>query len=241
MPELPNRSRYEAELMRAFQAVGKANAAKMIEWLGKPPDPSNIPQSFWNQLGNGWREKLEPILINVYLESVMEMAAMAPIEINWQLANTNAAVWARTYSYQLVRQINATTEQRLQTIFSDFFTERGRTVGDLRSLIEAEVNDLKVRMRDGTLRLLTSKERAKLIATTEVTRASVAGERTVIAQIERSGIEMVAIWETQMDAKVCPVCRPRQGKKQGDGWTDPPPAHPGCFCNLRYEPSRRYG
>jgi hypothetical protein len=239
MPELPGRSRWEAELRRAFQLVGQANAERMMEWMGNPPNPANIPMSFWNALGNGWRDRFEPILMNVYLESAREMVAVSPIEINWTAANENAAKWARSYSFRLVRQINTTTEQRLQTIFDDFFTEKGKTVGDLRRLIEPEVQDLTVRLQDGTLRMLTAKERAKLIATTEVTRASVEGETGIIQQIKAAGIEMVAIWETQMDQKVCPICRPRQGHERGNGWTEPPPAHPGCFCNLRYEPKVR--
>jgi hypothetical protein len=102
------------------------------------------------------------------------------------------------------------------------------------------VKDLEVRMRDGATRLLTSVERAKLIATTEVTRAAVQAEVDQVKELAADGIKMVAIWDTQHDNKVCPICRPRDGKKQGDGWTDPPPAHPGCYCALRWVPATMY-
>lgn len=241
MPELVNRKRWEAELRRAFVESGKRYRSKLIDYMRTPPNPNNIPATFWKTIGNDLRQKLEPILQGIYEESVAQMMAATTIPIEWTLGNAAAAAWAKQYSYTLVRQINTTTEARLQGIFSDFFTQRGKTVGDMRKLIAPEVKDLTVRMGDGTTRLLTSAQRAKLIATTEVTRASVEGEKAVIAQIEDAGIEMVAIWETQQDAKVCPLCRPLQGKEQGDGWTDPPPAHPGCFCNLRYEPRVKEG
>lgn len=236
MPELPNRRRWEREMRRAFLNVGKRYTDKLIRYMGTPPNPANIPASVWRALGSDLRERFEPLLQSIYLESVQQMIDAATVAVDWTLANESAAAWAKAYSYTLVRQIDATTASRLQDIFHGFFTERGKTVGDLRRLIAPEVKDLQVRMRDGTTRLLTSAQRAKLIATTEVTRAAVEGEKPIIAQIEDAGIQMVAIWETQRDDKVCPICLPRQGKERGDGWEDDPPAHPGCYCNLRYEP-----
>lgn len=237
MPELANRKRFEREMQQAFKDWGKGRLEMLLKLMGAPPNPDNVPESFWRMAGQELRLRLEPLLKDVYLNAAQQLLTEAPITIDWTLANRNAAMWAKQYSFQLVRNINSTTQQRLQDIFSGFFTDRGKTVGDLRKLIAAEVDDLRVRMRDGSTRIMTSAERAKLIATTEVTRASVEGEKAIIKEIESAGIEMVAIWETQRDAKVCPICRPRQGKAQGDGWTNPPPAHPGCFCNLRYEPA----
>lgn len=236
MPELPNRQRWEAMLRRAFLESGKRYRPKLIELLGEPPNPANVPASYWKSLGVELRAKFEPILNEIYLDSVRNMIAATTIKMEWALPNAAAAEWAKRYSYQLVRQINQTSVNNLQDIFERFFTERGMKVGDLRKLIKPQVQDLIVTMRDGTTRVLTSAARAKLIATTEVTRAAVEGERPIIQQIEEAGIEMVPIWETQQDDKVCPICGLRHGKEQGDGWVAPPPAHPGCYCNLRYEP-----
>jgi len=236
MPALPNRRKWEAALRREFVNTGRRYLQRLVELMGTPPNPDNIPASFWRGLGSDLRTRFEPVLQEIYLESVQQMMEATTVAIDGTLPNEAAATWAKSYSFKLVSQINMTTQQRLQDIIHSFFQKRGMTVGDIRKLIQPQVDDLIVTMRDGTTRLLTSAQRAKLIATTEVTRASVEGEKAIIAQIEDAGIEMVPIWETQQDAKVCPICRPRQGKEQGDGWTDPPPAHPGCFCHLRYEP-----
>jgi len=42
----------------------------------------------------------------------------------------------------------------------------------------------------------------------------------------------VEVWQTRNDEIVCPICGPRHGKEEGDGWTkdDGPPAHPRCRC-----------
>ncbi len=236
MPELSGRSMWEKRLRREFNDVGKRYLKRVIEYMGDPPNPDNIPASLWRALGNDLRARFEPILQAIYLESAQQLKAATDITIDWAMPNTAAAEWAKSYTFDLVRQINRTTEQGLQGIFERFFTERGMTVGDLRKLIQPEVKDLIVTMRDGSTRLLTSAARAKLIATTEVTRAAVEGERPMLDQIAEAGIEMVAIWETQRDNKVCSICEPRQGHERGDGWEDDPPAHPGCYCNLRYEP-----
>lgn len=236
MPELASRKKWERELRRAFRAIGRERVNELIELLGDLPNPDNVPASFWRRLGIGLREQFEPALEAIYLDAAKQMVDEAPIEVNWLIAKESAATWAKQYSFALVQRINATTRQRLQDIFAGFFRQRGTTVGDLRRLIAPEVNDLRVKMRDGSIRLLTSAERARLIATTEVTRAAVAGEKRIIQEVESAGIEMVAIWETQRDDKVCPICRPRQGRARGDGWRDDPPAHPGCYCDLRYEP-----
>lgn len=236
MPELANRKDWVAEIRREFAAWGKKRVEQLLKLLGNPPNPDNVPAAFWRSAGKELRDRFEPILKDIYLDAAKQMMADAPIVVDWSLTNSRAATWASTYSFRLVKNIEATTQQRMQDIFNGFFRDKGTTVADLRRLIAAEVSDLEVRLRDGTTRLMTSAERARLIATTEVTRAAVEGERQVINQIEDAGIEMIAIWETQRDAKVCDICEPRQGKERGDGWTDDPPAHPGCYCDLRYEP-----
>ncbi len=236
MPELASRQDWEAAIRREFSTWGKKRVEQLLKLLGNPPNPDNVPAVFWRAAGKELRDRFEPILKDIYLDAATQMIGESPIAVDWSLTNSRAATWASTYSFRLVKNIEATTQQRMQDIFTGFFRDKGTTVADLRRMIASEVSDLEVRLRDGTTRLMTSTERARLIATTEVTRAAVEGERQVIKQIEDAGIEMVAIWETQKDIKVCAICAPRQGKERGDGWTDDPPAHPGCFCDLRWQP-----
>jgi hypothetical protein len=237
MPILTGRQAFERELQREFVATGKQRLAMLIKLLGDPPNPDNIPAKFWTVMGNDLRQRFEPILNDIYLASLRDFARVLPgAAVDWNLANERAAQWALQYSFQAVKGINTTTQTRLQDIFDGFFREKGITVGDLRKLIQPEVDDLIVRMKDGSTRLLTSEARAKLIATTEVTRAASQSEVDEAKELEKAGIEMIAIWDTQHDAKVCPLCKPRDGKSQNSNWTVPPPAHPGCYCALRWVP-----
>jgi ribosomal protein S2 len=77
--------------------------------------------------------------------------------------------------------------------------------------------------------------RAEIIAITEVTRAAVEGERAMVAEVAKQGIQMVAVWNTNNDEIVCPICAPLNQKKQGEAWTFPPPAHPRCRCWLNHD------
>lgn len=90
----------------------------------------------------------------------------------------------------------------------------------------------------GSIEVAYGRERAKSLAVTEITRARVAGERAVLDELESRGATITAIWRTEQDAKVCPICRPLDGEDQFRwelDFPDGPPAHPRCRCTLEYE------
>ena len=78
-------------------------------------------------------------------------------------------------------------------------------------------------------------DRAEVVAVTEITREASARDTAIWEELAREGIRMGEIWETLNDELVCPICASRQGKKRGDGWDEPPPAHDGCRCRRRLE------
>jgi hypothetical protein len=134
------------------------------------------------------------------------------IGVDWGLVNTNAVSWADKYTFDLVRGIGQTTMAGLQQTIPQFY-EQGWNLGQLRTALERWY----------------SPARAEMIAITETTRAATEGERQIVAEIERqSGIEMIPIWKTSKDERVCPICSPRDNKPIDDGMY--PPAHPNCRC-----------
>lgn len=136
---------------------------------------------------------------------------------DWTLANTDAARWASQYSFELVRNINHTTAQRLQVAVDDWFKER-TTLPDL------------VRELTPTF----GRKRARLIAQTETTRAAREGS---VLGFEQSGVVTEAEWVTVADERVCPTCGRLHGKRASLRGTfeglSYPPAHPGCRCFVR--------
>jgi hypothetical protein len=225
MPDLRGRDQFERVIAREFKAVGDKFADELVRALGDPPNPDNIPASFWRRYGLALQRKIQPTLEQIYIVAAGQVLTEAALGVSWMLPNEAAAAWAEKYAFELVRQINQTTVTKLQGYVSDYFRTQ-KTMGQLRAEIQPNIDDLITRSG----RLLTSAQRAQLIATTEVTRASVQGELAIVSKIETAGFEMVTIWATNNDDMVCPMCGPRNEKAQGDGWDSPPPAHPRCRC-----------
>jgi SPP1 gp7 family putative phage head morphogenesis protein len=145
---------------------------------------------------------------------------------DWTLANDNARRWAEQYSGELVRNINATSLERTRRAVSAWI-DNGES---LAALIE-------------DLAPIFGRQRAELIASTEVTRAYARGNRESYLEAGVTRWE----WRTAVDERVCRVCGPlhnqtiridenfdellsdeaRQFVRQSFA---SPPAHPRCRC-----------
>lgn len=133
---------------------------------------------------------------------------------DWTLANQAAAEWVNRYTFELVSGIENTTQRRLQTAVSEWISN-----GDPLDQLARE------------LAPVFGRDRAQLIASTEVTRAYAEANR--IAYGETGVVDRVE-WRTAEDERVCPICGPldRQTADRNDGFDDVgfPPAHPRCRC-----------
>ncbi|GIV82074.1 MAG: hypothetical protein KatS3mg051_1428 [Anaerolineae bacterium] len=185
-------------------------------------------------------------LVDVFLagaergEEILDQArpAKAGLGIDWTLVHRMAREWARRYVADLVRGINETTLQIFRTAIADWI-ERGGTLEDLAQFIEGKLPELDVPegWSGGKLKWALSRERARLIAQTETTRAFAEGS---IARWEQAGVTL-GRWRTNNDELVCPICGALNnvvGNLRA-GWQHPktgrlyrPPAHPGCRCFL---------
>lgn len=150
--------------------------------------------------------------------------ALLGVGVDWALVNQAVVDWARRYSYNLVRQINATTQKYLQTVVPDWINSGA----PLDVLAE-------------TLAPMFGVVRAEMIAVTEVTRAYAEGN---IETWRESGVVSGKRWMTANDDLVCPICAPLDGMMVGldeNGFTteagglglDAPPAHVRCRCWLQ--------
>lgn len=108
---------------------------------------------------------------------------------------------------------------------TDYTDKKTRDV--LRKLANA---DITVDEAVARLTPLFGENRARAIAITEITRAYAAATVATQKMLQNANIETELIWRTSNDELVCPICGPRNGKKQGSNWTEPPPAHPRCRC-----------
>lgn len=143
------------------------------------------------------------------------------IGFDWTLVNAEAATWARSYTYELVKGIDDTTVKVLQRLIGDFVETPGMTIGDVMA------------------GLPYSESRALTIATTEITRAYASGQQLAGQALAREfpDVQVVKRWFTNVDDRTCDLCAPLHGKEVGLSeefapGINQPPRHPRCRCWL---------
>ena len=227
MSDIINRDRTEAALAREIAKISAPALRKLLAALGSPPSLNNVPDAFWVSYSASLRATLETALQTIYSDQAQTLATEHSItaSVNWNLINTDAAEWARAYSYELVKGIQSTTTSALQDIISKAI-ETAQPIEAVRAAIES----------------LFGSDRAAMIATTELTRAAAEGEAATVAQLADNGVVMVGIWVTREDEIVCDICGALNNKRQSDGafeadgeTYDMPPAHPNCRCSIGWE------
>ena len=132
------------------------------------------------------------------------------------------------YASELTQQLFVTSERQIKMAIAEW-VRNGQPLAALVNVLEATA---------------LSRERAELIATTEVTRAYAEGARLTWAQ---GGVIQSMRWQTANDDDVCPICRPLNQQvvavvggsfaavdEDGNeiGRVPQPPAHPRCRCWL---------
>lgn len=237
----------EAQLLALWGVQGQ----RIVDWLdsGKHPATLTADERLWEQLANElvqlltpWLDYLVRLGVQVGFSTVFgkllklagfdyatdwlaKQTAPTPhsININWDKVNEDASDWAKMYSYELVRGINATTAKRLGSTISHWI-QRGGTTPELI----AEVR-----------KIFNNPYRARLIAVTEATRVFAKGNLLTWKMV---GFVDGRRWQTAHDDLVCPICRPLHNQEgeldepfkvtvKGKEYViDLPPAHPGCRC-----------
>ena len=143
-----------------------------------------------------------------------ELADIAFVGIDIATASAEVNEFISSYTFDLVKGINATTRKNIQGALDAYFTGEGTTIGELANALTGQFGA----------------SRAEGIAVTEVTRAYSAGQSAVLKGLEEVGFEMAEVWNTNHDEVTCKICKPLNDKVRDDGWTEPPPAHPRCRC-----------
>ena len=196
MPDIPDRDDLEREYARAVSRLLKKLAGDLLETLGDPPNLDNLNNEFWDARTKEALSILLPFGENIFLAAAQRMMASNPAGVDWDLVNEAAVDWASKYTFDLVRDIRAKDMIYLQKMVSAYYRE-GQNRGQLEE---------RIRRRYGPVR-------AEMIAVTEITRAAALGEFQSITELWKSGIHMIATWQTNADELVCPICRPLNGRK----------------------------
>jgi hypothetical protein len=175
-------------------------------------------QEYWSGLSANIETLMRGKLEDVYMDAAEQFMDTVNYAMDNDLLRASARAWANQASMNLVTQMNDTSRRQVLDSVDNFFNE--------------SMSNKELRER---LERVFSPRRAELAAVTEVTRAASEGSERVAADLRSKGVRLVAVWQTLVDERVCPICGPRHEQKQGDGWMFLPPAHPKCRCYVNYE------
>lgn len=216
MVDLPGRDEREAALAKRLAREFAAARRVTLEALGDDMNALDLAPEIWAEFEAMFSGAVLPELAATFTAAVDAFAETIGYAFDVEVMNAAAAEWAAGYTYELVTGINATSRARLSQIVSGFF-DSGVTLADTRAAVAQ----------------LYGPVRAEMIAATEVTRAAVQGERKAAGELEREGVRMRPVWQTNIDDRTCPVCGPLHGKPVLNGVF--PPAHPRCRCWVNHE------
>jgi HK97 family phage portal protein len=168
------------------------------------------------------KRALQPQLVSIATEQTLRNALMLGIDFDIAVINEAALAWAQQYTYDLVKGITETTRKVVSKAIAAFTETPGMTNADLRTMLQQTFGAT----------------RAEMIGTTEVTRAYAQATNIYQQMARESGIEMVRIWDTSGDDKVCPICGPLDRQPESV-WSQQfpwgPPAHINCRCGTHLE------
>jgi hypothetical protein len=156
------------------------------------------------------------------------------IKVRFDLKNPRAVEYLKDYGADLVKGINETTRDILQTIIAQSGEEGWSYKRTAEAIIE-RFEEFGVGRPQEHI-----DSRAHLIAVTETGNAFEEGNRIVVKNLQDSGLEMEKMWSTVGDGKVSQGCK----DNEVEGWIAIDQPHssghqrplrfPGCRCEERY-------
>ena len=215
---LAQRDKFERELERKLGKIWREHRDELIRLIGDPPSLANVPQSFWDRADISVSKAMIPIFEEIFRQQAAAVIDQVGIGIDWALINESAADWALANTRHFLEGYNATNQKLISKYINKFYSDNW-AFEDVVSHISAIVFD---------------ENRARMIAITETTRASVQSQLSTVNILEAKypSLHFVPFWITANDEKVCPICSSRDGKEITDG--EFPPIHVQCGCDVAY-------
>jgi SPP1 gp7 family putative phage head morphogenesis protein len=173
------------------------------------------------------RDPIERMLVDgvdLGVKVASDQLANVGFSMDWSLVNTAAREWARQHAGEVVDQMDDATKNVLRESIARWM--------DSGEPLQALIDDIAPAFGE---------ERAKKLATTEVTRSFGEANRQTYKE---SGVIEVVEWRTVNDelALGCPICGPLHEERRAldesfgeDVFGEEmfaPPAHPHCRCNI---------
>lgn len=241
----------EKALAAILRKLNKEHRARVLAAVRQYGSVEAIPQNFWDAIKAEKEREAAAVFVLLLATGYQDMQRR--IE---RTAPKDTSVGSSA-DLETIRQRTARTAAALGR------EAVGAHVDSIRRRVSNLPTDAsETELRKGIGNIMTAKvpkdgerDGAESTAITSSTRGVSAAEESARRdEGTRRGIQIDVKWRTEQDGKVCPICRPLDGKKS-DRWEeitartqtaqvvaavkDGPPAHPNCRCNLEpvYRPA----
>ena len=206
-----------AEFERRIQKLSRRHRGMIRQAMGTPPDPGNVPDTLWKQIEREHKAALMILLFGAALPTFFVALG--------KLARSGQNVDLPDDLRQTLEEIAA---QRANWVAESITnTSRNR----LDSWREGDMEQ--------TLRDVFGEDRWRSIARNESVAAQSIGGAALAASVRQQGGIVTEIWFLGK-CEHCTLCPMLHGTSRDFWgiWTDGPPLHPNCCCNLRvfFEP-----
>lgn len=231
-------------LKRTYEAAGSSY------WLTLRPNPDGFTSYLFeaarsDEWGPLWdataqatliyiREPIQTAAEEAMLAAMGETSAYLDVSGSFDLTDPRAAAYLKEHGARQVTKINDTTRAELRTLLSKS-NEEGWSYQRTAREIRGSFNGFA-----GKSPLVHIRDRATLVAVTEIGNAYEEGSRVVAAGLQDRGLQMEKRWNDAGDARVHPGCR----ADSAAGWIPlnnrfpsgamQPLDHPGCRCYVIY-------
>lgn len=225
--ELSNRDALERKFAIRLRELSRRHADQLARLLGRPPNPANVPESFWVRVKQEQEDEMQALMLLIFLASADQHATAAGVPVDQSLVN-RMEVQGVAFSRSRANQVATGFVQHSRDMLGNAAQRWRDRIEAGNTVTQAEV--------DGDLESLFGRNRMDGIAVNETTQAQyVGGDNVIRATV---GISQKDRWFTRADRHVCPICSPLH-RTLRDVWEreypEGPPAHPNCRCWIEWE------
>lgn len=230
MPEFKDRFEYEAKI-----ATGVSDVFAELRAAYDRGEP--VP---WDRLKTVTQETLEDELTAVYLLVFLIMADDGLQNVT-ALAQSQGRAWVSTHAKGLATALVGNARRELAS-----GTPADRVFGGQRAAVLAAtevtraISQAEIDARRANAAAGKPRPEAPRPSPEERPGEPAPPGPGISGSLLDVGDGLTAIWITERDDRVCPICRPLHRRPARDWDTlfpQGPPAHPNCRCSLEYVPA----
>lgn len=223
MVDLSGRGKLEHDIARVIGEEFGRIAGEMETWLVSQGVTQgvrlNLPMAQWDDFTEVFGRRIQGELEAIYIQAANQFQDSIGYNVTPDQLQAAAEAWAEDRARNLIRQLNSTSNRRLNRLLDRYY-EKPTSLDELHRQLNNYV---------------FAPDRARASAITEITRASASAQEAIANDLRNQGISLRTLWQANADEFVCPICGPRHGMAQGTNWFDLPPAHINCRCFTTHE------